>query len=66
MFDGLNKFGLGVKYAIIGLIGGIIGAGLMWFFGRESDLNTYIVFPLAGAVGGYVGGRIRQKSGKED
>ena len=66
MFDGLNKFGLGVKYGIIGLVGGAIGAVMMNVFGQGSSLNTYFVFPVAGAIGGYIGGRMRQKSGKED
>jgi uncharacterized membrane protein YeaQ/YmgE (transglycosylase-associated protein family) len=66
MMDGLNKYGLGVKYAIIGLVGGAIGAVLVAVFGQESGSNSFLIFPIAGAVGGYVGGRLRQKRGKED
>jgi hypothetical protein len=66
MMDGLNKYGLGVKYAIIGLVGGAIGGALVAIFGQESGATNFLIFPIAGAVGGYVGGRLRQKRGKED
>jgi hypothetical protein len=66
MFQRLNKYGLGVKYAVIGLVGGAAAALLMKVFGQATASTTYFVFPLAGAVGGYIGGRIRQNRGDKD
>ena len=67
MFNSLNKYGLPTKYAIIGLIGGIIGA----FISQAMELNdggiSYIIgVPVAGLVGGAIGGWFRKRSGKSN
>ncbi len=67
MFYFLNQFGLPVKYAIFGFVGGIGGVYLINTFGAGSTATTnYIVTPIAAAVGGAIGGWIRQRKGKRD
>ena len=64
MLDGLNKYGLPIKYGIIGFFGGIIGAFLSYMLGLNDDSLTYILMPIATCVGGAVGGWLRQRKGK--
>ena len=67
MFDSLNQFGLPVKYAIFGLVGGILGVYLVNTFGAGSTATiNYIITPIASAVGGAIGGWFRQRKGKQD
>ena len=51
MFDFLNKFGLPVKYAIIGAVSVLIGVFLAGLLGVSMAMN-YITAAISGAVGG--------------
>ena len=64
MFDFLNRFGLPIKYAVLSFFGVIFGVFLAKFFGY--DTMNYISTPIAGAVGGAIGGWLRQRKGKID
>ncbi len=67
MFDFLNKLGLPLKYAIIGLIGGVLVVFLSRTLGLGSALlQDYTTIPLASALGGAIGGWMRQRKGKVD
>lgn len=63
MFDQLNRFGLPVKYAIFGLIAGILWLAGSAVIGYSSDSGP-IAMLIAFAGGGYIGGWLRQRSGK--
>lgn len=65
MFDFLNKFGLPLKYAIIGAVGAVIGIALAGLLGMNIALS-YIGAAVAGSVGGGIGGWMRQRKGKTD
>ncbi len=66
MFDSLNKYGLPTKFAIIGLVGGLIGA----FISHKMQLNDgsaiyYVGTPIAAAMGGAIGGWFKDRDGKQ-
>lgn len=65
MLDGLNKYGLPVKYGIVGFIAGIGGALLSDLMGYGGGLGIYIQTPVAAGVGGAIGGWLRQRKGKK-
>ncbi len=65
MLNGLNKFGLPVKYAILCSGGGITAVFLADMFGVNRGGATYISTMIATAVGGAVGGWIRQRKAKK-
>lgn len=64
MLDGLNKYGLPVKYGIFGFFGCIIGMFLSNRLGITDGGSSYIMVAIAGGIGGAVGGWIRQRKGK--
>ncbi|WP_415406505.1 hypothetical protein ACLHDG_12125 [Sulfurovum sp. CS9] len=66
MFDFLNRFGLPVKYAVLCFAGGFLGVFLAKTFGYGSDTINYISTPIAAAVGGAIGGWLRQRKGRTD
>ncbi len=47
MLDGLNKYGLPIKYGIIGFFGGIIGIFPSNMLGYSDGGTTYIMTPIA-------------------
>ena len=62
-----NKLGLPVKYAIFGFVGGIMAVFLVNTFGEgSSETINYTITPIATAVGGAIGGWLRQRKGKVD
>ncbi len=65
MLDGLNKFGLPLKYAVLCSIGGIATVFLANTFGFNRGGATYLSTLIATAIGGAVGGWIRQRKGKK-
>jgi len=66
MFDFLNRFGLPVKYAILSFFGVILGIFIANTFGYGNNTINYISTPIAGAVGGAIGGWLRQRKGRTD
>jgi len=62
MFDFLNRFGLPVKYAVIGFFAGLLGILIAHLIGFRLQQ------PWAGVVGvslgGLIGGYVRQRRGK--
>jgi len=63
--DSLNKLGLPGKYALLGAVGVPIGTFLSSLLGVSApDLVDYLLSALAGGVGGYFGGLLRQRRGK--
>lgn len=65
MLDGLNRYGLPTKYGVVGFFAGIIGAFLSEMLGfTDAGLSTYMTTPIATAIGGAIGGWLRQRSGK--
>lgn len=64
MYDGLNKFGLPVKYAILCCSGGIAVVFLANLFGVNQGGATYLNTAIATGIGGAIGGWIRQRKGK--
>ncbi len=63
MFDQLDKFGLPIKYAIVGFFAGILGAVPGHILGLFDNPATAWSTPIATAVGGAIGGFIREKRG---
>jgi len=58
----LNKLGLPIKYAIIGLVGGVIAVFLVNTFGAGStETINYSITPIATTIGGAIGGWLRQR-----
>ena len=66
MFNFLNRFGLPVKYAVLSFCGVIFGVFLAKTFGYDNGTINYISTPIAGAVGGAIGGWLRQRKGRTD
>jgi len=64
MFNKLNQFGLPVKYAILGVVGVVIGLFLADLFDFYTRTASYLSMLIAGGVGGAIGGWIRQRQGK--
>ncbi len=61
----LDGLGLPKKYAVIGAVGVPIGTLLAGLLGISTpDFFDYLLGALAGGVGGYVGGLIRLRMGK--
>lgn len=62
IFGFLNKHGLPVKYAIMGLLGGILWLIIAALINYETQhqIATLISLTVGGAIGGY----IRQRMGK--
>lgn len=54
-----------MKYAIYGVIGGLVGVYISHYLGyNDGDMQAYLSGAIVCAVGGGVGGLIRQKQGK--
>ncbi|MEA3292495.1 MAG: hypothetical protein U9Q71_09385 [Pseudomonadota bacterium] len=66
MFNGLNKYGLPTKYAIICFVAGIVGVFLANMIGFNYGGASYISTPIAAGIGGAVGGWLRQRKGKNN
>jgi len=67
MFDSLNKFGLPTKYGVMGFVGGIIWAALSQALEmNDGGTSYYLGYPIAGTIGGAIGGWLRQRSGKQN
>ncbi len=56
MLDGLNKYGLPLKYAILCAFGGVISVFLANMLGYNHGGATYISAVIATGVGGAIGG----------
>ncbi len=65
MLNGLNTFGLPVKYGVIGLFGCPVGMFLANMLGITSGGSNYLLVAIAGGIGGAVGGWLRQRQGKQ-
>lgn len=66
MLDGLNTYGLPVKYGIVGFFAGILGAFLSEILGfNSSGFSSFVSMPIAAAIGGAIGGWFRQRRGKK-
>jgi hypothetical protein len=65
MLDGLNRFGLPVKYGVIGLLGCPVGMFLASMLGITSGGTSYLMAAIAGGIGGAVGGWLRQRKGMQ-
>ena len=63
MFNFLNRLGLPVKYAILSFSGALLGVFLAKTFGYSGMIN-YISTPIAAAIGGAIGGWLRQRKGR--
>jgi hypothetical protein len=63
MLERLNRLGLPTKYAIVGFFGGLIGSLISWAVGLTDDVS-YVAIPLGTALGGAVGGWLRQRRGR--
>ncbi|MEO0821930.1 MAG: hypothetical protein AAF074_16070 [Pseudomonadota bacterium] len=64
----LRGLSLTRKYALIGVVGVLLGTFLAQVFGLAAsapDLVDYLIGGLAGGIGGYVGGLIRTRLGKK-
>ncbi len=64
MFSSLDKFGLPVKYAVIGAFGGVIAAAAFYLFGLADEDYSPVATIVGCAAGGAIGGWIRQRRGK--
>ena len=65
MLDGLNRYGLPVKYGVLGFVGCLIGVFLYNMSGLGNGSINYIMAAIAGGVGGAVGGWIRRRKGRK-
>lgn len=63
MFRALDRFGLPVKYALMGVIGGVIWLIIAKLINYQSALGVFGTLASL-AVGGFIGGYIRQRMGK--
>lgn len=66
MMEKLNALGLPIKYAILVMAGTTIANPIIYYAGLYSSPDTAVTTPLVGAIGGYLGGYFRQKSGHID
>jgi NADPH-dependent curcumin reductase CurA len=66
MLDGLNKYGLPIKYAVLCMTGGIAVVFLANMFGLNKGGATYLSAAIATGAGGALGGLIRQSKGKKN
>ena len=64
MLSFLDQYGLPVKYAVFGLIGGLVGAFLADAVGIIPGGAQYLSIAVGGAIGGYFSGRIKENKGK--
>ncbi len=66
MLDGLNPYGLPVKYSIVGIGAGLLGGffASILGFSPTPPLTAALTGGFGGAIGGAVGGWIRQRQGK--
>ncbi|MHA1524122.1 MAG: hypothetical protein ACTSY1_06915 [Alphaproteobacteria bacterium] len=64
MFAMLDRFGLPVKYAILGVCAGIIWLIIASVLDYRSPASAIATLAALG-LGGFVGGLIRQKQGKD-
>ncbi|MBW1636559.1 MAG: hypothetical protein JRC87_05130 [Deltaproteobacteria bacterium] len=65
MLDFLNRFGLPVKYAIIGAVSVTAGVFFAGILGMNIAMS-YFSAAISGAAGGAIGGWIRQRKGKSN
>ena len=64
MFDGLDKYGLPAKYAVIGTLGGLLGSLIAQMLTLHGGgLTSHLITMVATGVGGAIGGWIRQRRG---
>jgi hypothetical protein len=63
MFSALDRYGLPVKYAIIGFVAGVIWLLVRGVFGFESDSGPVMML-AAFTIGGLAGGWLRKRAGK--
>jgi divalent metal cation (Fe/Co/Zn/Cd) transporter len=63
MFNGLDRFGLPIKYALLALFGGGVALAVAVVLGWQAGDNVVGTL-IALAVGGYVGGMIRKRQGR--
>jgi len=65
MLDGLNKYGLPIKYAVLCMSGGLAVIFLADVFGINKGDATYLSAAIATGAGGAMGGWLRQRKGKK-
>jgi len=54
-----------LKYAIIGFVGGLGGVFISQYMGyNDGSMQAYVTGAIVCAVGGAIGGMIRQRKGK--
>ncbi len=63
MSNGINKYGLSVKYGLFGLLGAPFGLFVANMLGITSSTTNYLMVAIAGGIGGAIGGWIRQGKG---
>ena len=63
MFNGLDRFGLPIKYALLGLFGGGVALAVAVVLGWQAGENVVGTL-IALAAGGYIGGMIRRRQGR--
>ena len=66
MFDQINQLALPVKYAVLLMAVTSVATPIFYFAGLYSSADSAVLAPLAGGVGGYIGGLIRQSLGREN
>ncbi len=64
MLNGLNKFGLPVKYGLVACLGCPAGLFLANMLGITNGSTSYLMAAIAGGIGGAVGGWLRKRQGK--
>jgi len=64
MFNGLDKFGMPIKFGVIGLLGCPFAMFLANILGITSGESSYLMAAISGGIGGSVGGWLRQRKGK--
>ncbi len=63
MLEKLDRFGLPVKYAVIGFLGALLWLLINVAMGKPLDGNAIATF-IGFTLGGYIGGAIRKRRGK--
>ena len=65
MLKPLNQLPLPLKYAVLLMAASSLATPILYFFGLYSSADNAVIAPLAGGIGGYVGGMIRESLGRK-
>ncbi len=63
MFNVLDKFGMPIKFGVIGLLGCPFGMLLANIIGLSNGGSSYLMAAISGGIGGSIGGWLRQRKG---